>query len=306
MRLVHPSFGLRKITLSFFSTVSTLCSRGKVELKAFPISSSNSKMRRYYHDWNKNQDFFRYTAGRFLFDEKKQMACRQVQFDMNELVHVAAGSVASKSCVAVCKLPEGQYSKAFLLTMEDGKRVIAKVPNPNAGCPHCTTASEVATMDFVSKFPCCKLNADPLLKTKTVLQIPTPEVFEWSSKAAENPVGAEFIIMEEAKGVPLSHKWPNLHGDEKLNLIEKIVEIETTLVSTAFRQFGSLYYTKDLEHPAWNDVLYTDTTGRPILNTQFSIGPTTDLKSCDNDRADIDFDRGPCESSKILTKSNTD
>jgi len=38
--------------------------------------------------------------------------------------------------------------------MDDGKRVIAKVPNPNAGQPHYTTASEVATMDFVSIFPC--------------------------------------------------------------------------------------------------------------------------------------------------------
>ena len=80
------------------------------------------------------------------------MACRYVEFDMNELVQIAASSVASSSCVAVLKLPEGQYNKAFLLTMDDGKRVIAKVPNPNAGRPHYTTASEVATMDFVGIF----------------------------------------------------------------------------------------------------------------------------------------------------------
>ena len=131
-----------------------------------------------------------------------------------------------------------------------------------------------------------------------------PEVYAWNSKAAENPVGAGFIIMEEAKGIPLSHKWPTLHGDDKLNLIEKIVEIETNLVSTSSREFGTLYYKKDLEHPARKDVLYTDTTGRPIVNAQFSIGPTTDRKSCDNDRANIDFDRGPCESPRFLTKSN--
>ena len=139
---------------------------------------------------------------------------------------------------------------------------------------------------------------------RTVLRLPTPEVYAWNSKAAENPVGAEFIIMEEARGVPLSHKWPTLHGDDKLNLVEKIVEIETILVSTSFREFGSLYYTKDLEHPARKDVLYTDTTGRPIVKANFSIGPTTDRKSCDNNRANIDFDRGPCKSSKFLIKSN--
>ena len=42
------------------------------------------------------------------------------------------------------------FNKAFLLSMEDGREVVAKVPNPNAGIPHFTTASEVATMDFVS------------------------------------------------------------------------------------------------------------------------------------------------------------
>lgn len=42
------------------------------------------------------------------------------------------------------------YNKAFLLTMNDGTQVVAKLPNPNAGAPHFTTASEVATMEFVS------------------------------------------------------------------------------------------------------------------------------------------------------------
>lgn len=36
--------------------------------------------------------------------------------------------------------------------MQDGREVVAKVPNPNAGIPHFITASEVATMDFVSQY----------------------------------------------------------------------------------------------------------------------------------------------------------
>jgi hypothetical protein len=35
--------------------------------------------------------------------------------------------------------------------MQDGAQVVGKVPNPNAGRAHYTTASEVATMDFVSR-----------------------------------------------------------------------------------------------------------------------------------------------------------
>ena len=104
-----------------------------------------------------------------------------------------------------------------------------------------------------------------------------------------------------------SQKWPTLHGEDKLQLVENIVNIETTLASTSFRDFGSLYYTKDLKQPARKDVLYTDTTGMPIVNAQFSIGPTTDRKSLENDRANVDFDRGPCEDSIFLSvKSNID
>ncbi|EHL02350.1 hypothetical protein M7I_1604 [Glarea lozoyensis 74030] len=90
---------------------------------------------------------------------------------MNELARIAAEVVGSKHCVNVQKYPDGMYNKAFLLTMENGTQVVAKVPNPNAGLAHFTTASEVATMDFA-------LN---------VCKTPSPKVLAWSSKASENP-----------------------------------------------------------------------------------------------------------------------
>ena len=36
------------------------------------------------------------------------------------------------------------------MTMDDGTEIIAKLPNPNAGPSYLTTASEVATHEFVS------------------------------------------------------------------------------------------------------------------------------------------------------------
>lgn len=77
------------------------------------------------------------------------MSQKCVHFNMNRLAQMAASSVDSRCCVAIEKYPDGQYSKAFLMTMEDGKQVVAKVPDPNAGPSHLTTASEVATMEFV-------------------------------------------------------------------------------------------------------------------------------------------------------------
>lgn len=80
------------------------------------------------------------------------MEQRYRKFNMNALVQVAAQSIRAEDCVAVLKYPDGLYNKCFVLSMSDGREVIAKVPNPNAGIAHYTTASEVATMDFVSIF----------------------------------------------------------------------------------------------------------------------------------------------------------
>ena len=77
------------------------------------------------------------------------MSQRRVDFNMDNLAQIAASTVESGCCVAIEKYPDGQYTKAFLMTMDDGKQVVAKVPNPNAGHSHLTTASEVATMEFV-------------------------------------------------------------------------------------------------------------------------------------------------------------
>ena len=77
------------------------------------------------------------------------MSQRYVRFNLQELARVAAEAVGSNSCVSIEKYPDGMHNKALLLTIDDGTQAVAKVPNPNAGRPHFTTASEVATMEFV-------------------------------------------------------------------------------------------------------------------------------------------------------------
>lgn len=63
--------------------------------------------------------------------------------------------------VSQSKIGEGNYDNAFRVGMGEGRNVIARVPHHNAGPPLLTTASEVATMEFV----------------RTVLNIPVPQVF---------------------------------------------------------------------------------------------------------------------------------
>lgn len=91
---------------------------------------------------------FRYTSGRWLIDEKLQLEQRFVKFNVDSLCREAV-SLFSKAtkCVCIIKM-EGNFNKAFLLTMDDGNEAIAKIPCPNAGTSMLTTASEVATLEF--------------------------------------------------------------------------------------------------------------------------------------------------------------
>lgn len=99
---------------------------------------------------SRNENLLSFTRARFVANEQHEMSQRSVRFNMHELARLAAEAVESKSCVSVEKCPDGMYNKALILTMDDGSQLIAKVTNPNAGRSQATTASEVATMDFVS------------------------------------------------------------------------------------------------------------------------------------------------------------
>lgn len=98
---------------------------------------------------SKYADFFRYTSGRWLWDEEEQLLDRYKAFNVPELQRIAAESVGANLCVSMTKLGEGNYNKVFRLAMDNGLAIIARIPNPNAGPAGYTTASEVATMDLV-------------------------------------------------------------------------------------------------------------------------------------------------------------
>jgi hypothetical protein len=98
-------------------------------------------------NWNTRNGFFKFTRGCFVLDEDESPRKREVVFDMNELAKVATDSVGAAQCINVRKFTDGMFNKAFLMLMDE---VVAKVPNPNAGRPHYSTASEVATTGFMS------------------------------------------------------------------------------------------------------------------------------------------------------------
>ncbi|KAL2865292.1 aminoglycoside phosphotransferase family protein [Aspergillus lucknowensis] len=258
-------------------SVVSLFMKQKRMLSSPPGHSANSLNRSFHTNCNTNDDWFRYTRGRFLFNEAQEMSIRSVKFNMNELVKRAADSVGltSAQCARVEKFPDGMFNKTFLFTMQDGTQVVGKVPNPNAGRAHYTTASEVATMDFA----------------RNELRTPVPKVLAWSSKAEDNLVGAEYIIMEKVAGIQLSKVWPTMGIKERFELVKTICGYQKAWMSIPFTQYGSLYYSSDLE----------DSEGCALIkgglslptHRRFAVGPSTGREFLDDGRIALEFDRGP-------------
>ncbi|KAG5960060.1 hypothetical protein E4U57_000294 [Claviceps arundinis] len=225
-------------------------------------------------------ELFNFTRGRFVRDEEHEFALRRREFNVGELARRAARAVQADRCLSIKKFTDGMYNRALLLSMDNGKEVVAKIPNPNAGQAHFTTASEVATMKFA----------------REVLNTPLPEVYDWCSRAQETPVGAEFILMEKLDGVELQEVWPKMEIEDRLEVVKAVIAYQKSWASVSFEQFGSLYFAEDFKGENTPALVYTDDQGQRVEDPRFVVGPSTSREMFDDGRGDIDFDRGPWNS----------
>ncbi|KAI2084178.1 hypothetical protein LOZ36_005055 [Ophidiomyces ophidiicola] len=219
---------------------------------------------------------FEYARGRFVLGEKEQAHNHRVRVNMQELLRTAAKSVGAMRCIDVEECPDGLYSKALILTMDDETQVVAKIPYPNIGVPYYTTASEVATMDFA----------------RNVLQTPAPQIYAWNASIdpKKNPVGAEFIVMEKMAGVPLSDVWCDLKPDQKVKVCVQIIGFMKRWTNVHFPAIGSLYYAETISKSSKNS-LYFDGNDS-VRNSRFAVGPSSNRDWSDEGRRDIQCDKG--------------
>ncbi|KAF2206699.1 hypothetical protein CERZMDRAFT_52602 [Cercospora zeae-maydis SCOH1-5] len=225
-------------------------------------------------------EFFNFTRGRFVTNEQHELSQRHRTFNVTELARHAAHAVQADRCLRIKKYPDGMYNRVLLLSMDNGKEVVAKIPNPNSGQPHFTTASEVATMEFA----------------REVLRTPVPEVYAWSSRAQETLVGSEFILMEKINGMELENFFPGMKIQDRLEVVKAIATYQKSWASVSFMQFGSLYFPADVGESARLPLNYLDHEGRQVNDPRFVVGPSTGREMFDDGRANIKFDRGPWKS----------
>ena len=124
-----------------------------------------------------------------------------------------------------------------------------------------------------------------------------PHVHSWNSHSQSHPVGAEFIIMDKARGVPLSQVWATMKLPQKLQVLLAMTHLQKQWLGVSFSHYGSLYYAKDLQQPgdappSGGGHFIKD--GKMVEDSEFAIGPATGWDWMDAGRSTLDIARGPC------------
>lgn len=95
----------------------------RVSLRA--VSTDHGQDPKYEH-------FYRYTSGRWLWDEERQLQRHYVPFNVSELIRLVAGQRRNRggevpSCVSMTKISEGKDSKLFQLRMDNDRTALARL-----------------------------------------------------------------------------------------------------------------------------------------------------------------------------------
>ncbi|RAH76985.1 hypothetical protein BO86DRAFT_404132 [Aspergillus japonicus CBS 114.51] len=152
------------------------------------------------------EELFTYTNGHFLIDEETQVRRRYLKFNIDALCDIAAPAGGNRSPIRTIEKFEGGFSKALLLTKENGDEVIAKMPYRISGPAALTTASEVAVVQYV--------------------QTPSePSKSSWRRRP----------------GCPLYERWEGMAELARLGLTRNLTKPEAQLSAIAFPAYGGLY-----------------------------------------------------------------
>lgn len=146
------------------------------------------------------------------------------------------------------------------------------------------------------------------MKLCNFLGIPIPRIHCWSAEASSNPVCTAYIIEKKASGQQLGNLWYKWPKDAQFDFVRQLVDIETRLASVSFQEHGSIYYRSDLESkgiackPFSSSICHHETLSMSICDRgdmklklqDFAIGPLTDPRLWEGERATMSLDRGPC------------
>ncbi|KAK9449187.1 uncharacterized protein V1518DRAFT_417362 [Limtongia smithiae] len=238
-------------------------------------------------------EFFKYSWGTWATNDEVEKAKRHTPFAIEgiaEIVHRARDTprtVPRASVRAITSLAEGRHHRIFLAELDDNSQYVLRVPYPldwSWEARRARMRSEVATMDFARR--------------KWGMFV--PEVVSWAP-TADNPLEREYILMEylppdgDRALRNLMSKWHPLDASvaDRAKVLKVVVHLLESLLATRFSQFGSLYFTEDVDTSLQNALPYAGEED-PKLVDRWRIGPTIEPAFWQNGiEHDGSTDRGP-------------
>lgn len=262
------------------------------------ISESSSEVFTKINDTNdpaRNQ-FFQYTWGSWMKDDKTQRAKRETRFSIEgvseffkSLKQKEAATIAKPEALdngmvilpnnwteevigssgfdvkSIASIHEGKHHRIYKLTLVSGKEFVLRIPYKLESdfAIDNKIKSEVATLDFLS----VKLGAS------------VPKVLAYGVNRL-NPLKTPFILMEYVDGDLLMKQWDPLMPDgeeteQKLkSVIEPIVEFQDKLLEITFNRIGSLYFFDDVSVENQSVIPYDESD--ETLKNRWRIGPSVE------------------------------
>lgn len=104
------------------------------------------------HSPNPNLNPHAYTSGHWLLNNKQEHSLRYIPFSFPALCHRIHAICPENGPIARCEKLEGGYNRVFVFELQDGRRVIARLPFAAAGRKDVLVGTEVATMAFCMDF----------------------------------------------------------------------------------------------------------------------------------------------------------
>lgn len=94
--------------------------------------------------------------------------------------------------------------------------------------------------------------------------------------------------MEKVPGVQLDKVWLNMDIKDRFEIVKAISGYQKALVSTSFAQYGSLYYSSDLDDS--DGCILAKDNGTGFKEHHFTVGPSVGQGFLDDGRITLDFD----------------
>lgn len=113
-----------------------------------PVFTPFNRSRANASDTTLALDPYTYTSGRWLNQDKLERESRYIQFDFAALCKKAVELCPGAGRVIRYEKKEGGFNRSFVIIMDNGTKVIARLPTRVAGPRRLTTNSEVATMTY--------------------------------------------------------------------------------------------------------------------------------------------------------------